>query len=77
MAQPPDVLRLVAVAIAEQAELSSAVAYERAELASAVASVSFAAPASASSAPASASSVVKGCLEMAQLGRPRQPLVLL
>ena len=47
------------------------------QLATAVASVSVAAPASASSAPASASSVVKRCLEMAQLGRSRQPLVLL
>ena len=47
------------------------------QLASAVASVSVAAPASASFAPASASSVVKGCPEMVQLGRPRKSLVLL
>ena len=77
VAQLPTVLHLVTVVFAERAELASAVASERAELTSAVAFVSVAAPASASSASASASSVVKCCLEMAQLGRPKQPLVLL
>ena len=54
------------------------------QLASAVASVSVAAPAStsvaasvAAAASAPAASVVKGRLKVAQLGRPRQPLVLL